>query len=51
VIEILARSKDVIHDVETSAMSRKMSTHHDITNNKQQFKVNDAGSKMAKVVC
>jgi len=46
-IEILARSKDVIHDVQKSAMSR----HRDNIDNKQQFKVNDAESKMAQVVC
>jgi len=32
-VEILARSKDIIHDVTTSVMSRTMSILHDNTIN------------------
>jgi len=47
--EILARSKDVIHDVKTNMMSRKISKHCDNTCNNQQLKVNDAGTKRKKL--
>ena len=33
-IELLARSKDVEHDVKTREMSRRMSRYRDNTNNK-----------------
>jgi hypothetical protein len=35
--EILAHSKDVIHDVKPSEMSRMMLRHRDNTDNKQQL--------------